>query len=792
MLAEDWPPHPPYGSSGAVEVWSASLRQWLAGTVVKVEGSGNVFVRYGPGDREKLLLPGSIHQVLRPIFSAGDSIEVFSSSLRSWFVGKVQRVSPDGGVAVEYGGDRPELPEKRCKALLPQDAAKSLRLAYSANDQVEVWSATLKKWLPGTILTTSADGVKVTYGGGMPELPKPRVKALTPSDMASSLRPLLCLRDSTRGAAHRYRKGDAVEVWSESRSKWVGGVVEEAPDDGALKVSYGLRSTRLSRAEVAALVRRAGGQLEISESACLSELTAQFRALDADGSGSITADELARRWAAAARAHASRPLTDAERKLIATGVQTRLEALDVDRDGRVSMVEWLHQALLDKHHPGTAACEALAARVRERGGVAALGSIVNSWAAADTDGNGLLSRAELRKLPRKRGEAAKVFERIDAHGSGSVTYAEWCAHELGLTFNEVELYYYDISDGAAKFLAPVLIWRRFEGVWHTGVVVFGSEYYFGGDVFCDPPGETCFGTPTKTIKLGLTLRSQDELDELCEEGGALDLEFCEDNYDFLEHNCNHFSDAAVQFLLGRHIPEEVRKQPAAAMSSPVVQAVRPFMNNWLGNLDGTRTRTGGGGAPAVTRSHPGGNASSFVSAACENKVLYETPGSLHPVVAHVLRVHNNGGLDLCWFDAAGNRQTATKVDKNDTRPLQATNENTNFRAVYLAALLALDDAEAHGPVCDDATLQAAFGRRQTAAPSAELACLEGHPMTRLVGQIAQEGRGAVCDQCGRDELGASTPYYLHCNACGYDLCPACAERQHTAAAARADSAGASG
>lgn len=35
--------------------------------------------------------------------------------------------------------------------------------------------------------------------------------------------------------------------------------------------------------------------------------------------------------------------------------------------------------------------------------------------------------------------------------------------------------------------------RHIEGVWHTGVVVYGKEYYFGGGVSYDAPGYTPFG-----------------------------------------------------------------------------------------------------------------------------------------------------------------------------------------------------------------------------------------------------------------------------------------------------------
>lgn len=39
----------------------------------------------------------------------------------------------------------------------------------------------------------------------------------------------------------------------------------------------------------------------------------------------------------------------------------------------------------------------------------------------------------------------------------------------------------------------MLLGKVIEGVWHTGIVVYGKEYYFGGGISYDPPGMTPFG-----------------------------------------------------------------------------------------------------------------------------------------------------------------------------------------------------------------------------------------------------------------------------------------------------------
>ena len=49
----------------------------------------------------------------------------------------------------------------------------------------------------------------------------------------------------------------------------------------------------------------------------------------------------------------------------------------------------------------------------------------------------------------------------------------------------VDLYVYDISGGLAKALSRSVIGKQIDGVWHTNVVVYGYEFYFGGGVMSD-------------------------------------------------------------------------------------------------------------------------------------------------------------------------------------------------------------------------------------------------------------------------------------------------------------------
>jgi len=69
----------------------------------------------------------------------------------------------------------------------------------------------------------------------------------------------------------------------------------------------------------------------------------------------------------------------------------------------------------------------------------------------------------------------------------------------------VFLYIYDLSQGLARSLSPSLIGRQIDGIWHTSVVCFGYEYYYGQGIFItDRVGQTQYGTPVEIKDMGVT------------------------------------------------------------------------------------------------------------------------------------------------------------------------------------------------------------------------------------------------------------------------------------------------
>ena len=53
---------------------------------------------------------------------------------------------------------------------------------------------------------------------------------------------------------------------------------------------------------------------------------------------------------------------------------------------------------------------------------------------------------------------------------------------------DVHVYVYDLSRGMARQFSAMFLGKHFDGVWHTGIVTYGKEWYFGNaGIDCCPP-----------------------------------------------------------------------------------------------------------------------------------------------------------------------------------------------------------------------------------------------------------------------------------------------------------------
>ncbi|XP_014244434.1 uncharacterized protein LOC106663816 isoform X5 [Cimex lectularius] len=137
---------------------------------------------------------------------------------------------------------------------------------------------------------------------------------------------------------------------------------------------------------------------------------------------------------------------------------------------------------------------------------------------------------------------------------------------------DVYLHIYDLSRGKAAALSLQYLDKVIEGIWHTGVVVFGREYSFGsGGIAMALPAS--LDIPVQQLKLGTTYLPKDVVDSYIQELGQ--TEFKGSDYDLLKHNCNNFSDTLAQFLVGTGIPEYILNLPNEILNSPLL----PILGN---------------------------------------------------------------------------------------------------------------------------------------------------------------------------------------------------------------------
>ncbi|CAK9157855.1 unnamed protein product, partial [Ilex paraguariensis] len=139
---------------------------------------------------------------------------------------------------------------------------------------------------------------------------------------------------------------------------------------------------------------------------------------------------------------------------------------------------------------------------------------------------------------------------------------------------KVSLNVYDLSQGLARQLSTSFLGKAIEGIWHTGVVVYDKEYYFGGGIQHSLVGSTPYGTPIRTVDLGVTHVPKDVFEMYLQEIGP---RYTAETYSLLTHNCNNFSNEVAQFLVGATIPDYILNLPNEVMSSPMGALIMPMI-----------------------------------------------------------------------------------------------------------------------------------------------------------------------------------------------------------------------
>jgi len=74
--------------------------------------------------------------------------------------------------------------------------------------------------------------------------------------------------------------------------------------------------------------------------------------------------------------------------------------------------------------------------------------------------------------------------------------------------SKVRAFVYDISQGMARMMSMSLVGKQIDLIPHTGIVVFGKEYFFGGGPqICLTPGQSVPIAPSQELDLGETTKT---------------------------------------------------------------------------------------------------------------------------------------------------------------------------------------------------------------------------------------------------------------------------------------------
>ncbi|KAI1300055.1 PPPDE putative peptidase domain-containing protein [Xylaria venustula] len=143
---------------------------------------------------------------------------------------------------------------------------------------------------------------------------------------------------------------------------------------------------------------------------------------------------------------------------------------------------------------------------------------------------------------------------------------------LSLTRTEIVINVYDLmSPGRVSDI----LWTFGTSLLHSGVVINGKEYAYGGHdrrgvtgvYWTQPQTEPPGGTFRTEILQGFTFATQTEIDSIIHRAS---LEFDGSAYNILTRNCNHFTSYLCQKLTGRPGPNWLNRAASIGGALPCV------------------------------------------------------------------------------------------------------------------------------------------------------------------------------------------------------------------------------
>ncbi|WVR03495.1 hypothetical protein IAU60_000486 [Kwoniella sp. DSM 27419] len=233
--------------------------------------------------------------------------------------------------------------------------------------------------------------------------------------------------------------------------------------------------------------------------------------------------------------------------------------------------------------------------------------------------------------------------------------------------SKVQLYVYDLSRGMAKSMSLMLTGKQIDGIWHTSVVAFGREVFYGQGILESVPGTTHHGPPLHKIDMGETHLDEETYNEYIQSLGEM---YTPTKYHLIEFNCNHFSADVIGFLTGREIPSWISGLPAEFLSTPFGQAMKPQIDAMFRRTTPSE-RPIPGPSPQTAGVNPA--ASSSASPAPSGSAAPDLASTLLQAVAAQAHSNSNG---------TGAGSSASRSPPNpETSPLTLVSSTTNFHSI---------------------------------------------------------------------------------------------------------------
>lgn len=144
--------------------------------------------------------------------------------------------------------------------------------------------------------------------------------------------------------------------------------------------------------------------------------------------------------------------------------------------------------------------------------------------------------------------------------------------------SKVQVYVYDLSHGQMAQMSQAFLGKHLPGLWHTSVVAYGREYFFGMGIQKGTPGMTSSGKLVEVLEYGLTEIPRELFEEHL---SGLGSSFNAQTYHILENNCNSFTNEALSFLVGGELPGHIRSLPQEFLNTPMGAMMRPMIESFF-------------------------------------------------------------------------------------------------------------------------------------------------------------------------------------------------------------------